>query len=608
MFKINKKYTILFLFFTCIIVCAQPPEFITRTFSKPKEGCRYTNLKVKDVRPATCNLEDNCNLLYPVFIEEFDNNYDLPNKWFFGVAGIEHDDLEDENEPGTWYGDAYFDRDSPWPHAITNRNLKLNNGIATFSFRTGAVTRNNKTYPATSANIQSLSNFRTGVFEARIKLPTANKLWPAFWLLNAKSLGYTEIDIFEFYDDEIDNGICDTYNLMRMSLHTGSTSEPSKKRCQRADKYPIDINDWHTYKLIWNDYEIKIYVDGLLLGYATKYFEGTYPIPDLYCGFGYAGHSWDARRNYSCNELSNLPDNLLPTINYGPRPRWLPNFISWPPPQPYLANTVDVHFGFPDKYNSMNLIIGNQINRRSYLNNLETEFANYASSELDMEVDWIKVYQPFCCGINKTICSLNDLENQTYNTDILTGKNIQIGYPNETCEFAQNKPNPSNWSDIPVILLATDEIAIYGEAAFPGDTYAEMRMVDCGRVRKMDNGDEDDIFINTLPNNDVYQKQLDSIANNYYKQTMDSLKNLYAKDDIQEITITPSPVSDEFNILTDELIFNAIKSIYLIDINGKVSPLQKNYTININNYMSGSYILRLDFEDGATIYKKIVKL
>ena len=309
---------------------SQTPGAFPRILSKPKQACD-NEVKVKDLYTSNCNYEANCNYLYPVLIEEFDYNFDLPNKWRFDYGYT-----QDDNGAGTtWHGDAYTSSTFG-----PNHNIQLNNGIATFLNIEETVRRNNngtdQDFNFTSGMVASLSRFRTGVFEARIKIPSANKMWPAFWLLFTKS-NYSEIDIFEFYDDNVgsnpgSNSNCDTYNLHKMSIHGGASGND----CHRSDKYPLNINVFHDYKLVWNDYETFIYVDGAFKGYATRYLRNS-TLPVIPCQYGYSGNYFDPAENYNCNQIQYMPDNLLPTIpyiNWGPRPWWLPNAVSWPPPQP----------------------------------------------------------------------------------------------------------------------------------------------------------------------------------------------------------------------------------------------------------------------------------
>ncbi len=277
----------------------------------------------------------------------------------------------------------------------------------------------------------------------------------------------------------------------------------------------------------------------------------------------------------------------------------------------YLANKLRQDSYFPEKDNAMFLILNNNINSK-YQND---GFSNFSQSSLNMEVDWIKVYQPFCCGVDKTVCSLTDLDNQTYYTDILTGRKLNVGYANNSCNFLQFKPGTNDdWRDVPIFLLATEEIAIQGEAIFAGNTYAEMRITDCGSVARMNNAELKQV-------EDFYQSQqnvMDSIAKNSiqnsdsiakaeYENTMKKYKELYYVEDGDNINIGPIPALDYVDILCPNTVFEKIVSLSLIDMNGKESILSIQRTLNIDNLKSGFYQLKIRFNDGSIVVKKIVK-
>lgn len=596
------------------IVISQGILFYPRVLSKPKQSwCSFDAKKVVDVQPSNCDYESGCNYLYPVLEENFDYNSDLPNKWRFDYGYT-----KDDNGGGTtWFGDSFYDN-SVWPPVISNHNIQVSGSEMTLVNRIETVNRTNvdltnNTYKYTSGMIRSLSNFRTGVFEARIKVPDANKMFPAFWLLMTKG-HYDEIDIFEFSDNDVSGGTCSNYNEHSMTIHTGNTY----KECSRSDKYPIDITAWHTYKLIWTEYEILILVDGIPKGYATKYFKlfaGAQPS----CNYGSHWNVVDPAINYSCEQLKNAPDNLLPTIpyiNYGSRPWYWPSFLSWPPPQPpqpYLANRVDEHAYFPSKDNAMSLIINNNINSLDYKNG---DFSAFSQSSMSMKIDWVKVYQPFCCGIDKTACSLSDLDNQTYDTDIYTGRVLNIGLINNSCNFKQFKPGTGgDFRDVPIILLATDEIAIYGEAIFEGDTYAEMRITDCGGAQRIMNIDNQVLneFNENQQNiadsiNKANQPIYDSIINNYAKNYLDSIKQNYSIIETEDITIHPIPATDYISINSSDWTYEKIVSLYIVDVTGKEFLIKKERKINIEKLQSGSYTLKIIFNDNTFFTKKIIKI
>jgi hypothetical protein len=589
---------------------AQPAGVFPRILSRPQTANMY-EVKVKDLYTSDCGYEKNCNYLYPVLVEDFDYNLDLQNKWDFG------------NNHGTdntnWYGDGYYygtDTSVPYPYTgpITNHNIKLNSGIATFVTIPENITRSGQPYKFTSGYLKSLYKFRTGVFEARIKVPSLNKMWPAYWLIYSNS-NYSEVDIFEFYDHNVSStSICDVYNLQTMTIHGGPLYTPD---VHRSDKFPLFLNDaFHDYKLVWNEYEVLIFVDGIFRGYATKYFKHFTP-PFFPCVYGSPHNSLDPLLNLSCAQIQAMPDNLLPTlpyIDFGPRPWWLPGFVPWPPPQPpqpYLANKVDKDFYFPEKDNAMKLIVSSGVNP-TYKN----DGFSGLDKQMDMQIDWIKVYQPFCCGVDKTVCSLTDLDNQTYKTMILTGRNLTIGNISNTCNFAEEDPTYDPKKERPIVLLATDMIAIHAEAIFLPDIYAEMRITDCGSLARINNSESEQVeaffqkqqtVLDSLTQAESQYINPDSLAKVEYESTMQKYKDMYYTVDAESISVGPNPTDGYLEIICSNTLFARIVNLSLIDVNGKEYPMPLQQHMNISNVASGFYQLKFKFDDGTTTIKKVVR-
>jgi hypothetical protein len=587
---------------------SQPAGVFPRILGRPKSG-DHLESKVKDLYTSNCGYAGNCNYLYPVFVENFDDNLDLANKWDFG------------NNFGTdannWYGDGYYyatDNTIPFPYTgpITNHNIKLNSGIATLVTIPENITRNSVNYKFTSGYLKSLFRFRTGVFEARIKAPSNNKMWPAYWLIYSRAT-YAEIDIFEFYDPSVSSDPCDLYALHKMTLLGGPATSPT---ADRGDKYPLPNPDvFHDYKLVWNEYEVFIFIDGIFVGYGTKYFKGLTG-PFLPCLYSSHTNYFDPSLNLNCAQIQAMPDNLLPTIPYidwGPRPWYVPNWVSWPPPQPpqpYLANKVDRDIYFPANENAMHLIVNNGVNK-AYR---DDDFTGQ-SKTMDMQVDWIKVSQPFCCGVDKTVCSLTDLGTQTFSTGILTGRNITIGNAAQTCTFVQLYPGLATaWYDRPVMFLATDMIAINAEAHFEGGTYAEMRITDCGSNQRMDAPESEQVtqFLQEKQNelDSITRAQAadgDVIAKAEYESTMQKYKDLYYNIDIESVSVGPVPTDSYLEITCSVELFGRITSLTFIDASGKEIAVPVQQRINIENFASGFYNLKIKFDDGTTVIKKVVK-
>lgn len=128
----------------------------------------------------------------------------------------------------------------------------------------------------TSSAIASKEKFPiNGKFEARIQLPEAYGLWPAFWLYGEEKGEYNEIDIFEVYTSSkslntnyyyaSEGGYNKAYNCMSRDM----------KRIEKQTKLNFDslTKGFHTYTLIWDEDKIQWYIDGKLFRTVAKYVQ-----------------------------------------------------------------------------------------------------------------------------------------------------------------------------------------------------------------------------------------------------------------------------------------------------------------------------------------------
>lgn len=144
--------------------------------------------------------------------------------------------------------------------------------------------------PYTSGRIRTITNrgevlFATtyGRIEARIKMPAAEGLWPAFWMLPVDESIYGgwaasgELDIMEAKG--------------RLPERIGGAAHYGKvwpqNTFQNKDYYftdGTDITDYHLYSMEWEPDEIRWYVDNELFFTMTDWYseasDGTpYPEP-----------------------------------------------------------------------------------------------------------------------------------------------------------------------------------------------------------------------------------------------------------------------------------------------------------------------------------------
>lgn len=116
-------------------------------------------------------------------------------------------------------------------------------------------------YTSGRVNTKSKFSFRKGKVEARIKMPDlANGLWPAFWTLgNVPDVwpDCGEIDILEMgHAAGITAGTPNSF--IGAHLHWGPY--PSNYGTEYTSTSNLS-EDYHLYKLEWNDTQIKIYID-----------------------------------------------------------------------------------------------------------------------------------------------------------------------------------------------------------------------------------------------------------------------------------------------------------------------------------------------------------
>jgi hypothetical protein len=107
----------------------------------------------------------------------------------------------------------------------------------------------------------------SSVIEARIKVPLASGSWSAFWMLpeppnsNRSCLGCGvyggwcnsgEIDIMEHRDTE--------------NKVTGVVRYNNTYECANSPSYspPVDMDQWHVYRIEWTCTHIKWYIDGVM--------------------------------------------------------------------------------------------------------------------------------------------------------------------------------------------------------------------------------------------------------------------------------------------------------------------------------------------------------
>ncbi len=163
-----------------------------------------------------------------------------------------------------------------YTNLVQNAQLKGGNLVITAIHQPAYACSGGTTRDYTSARLktQGLFSQAYGRFEARIKIPAGQGMWPAFWMLgnNITSVGWPtcgEIDIMENIGKEP--------GTVHGSLH-GPSSVSRTSDATAAFSLPAGQNfadDFHLYAVEWEPGTIRFYVDSNL--YAT--FTHLHAIP-----------------------------------------------------------------------------------------------------------------------------------------------------------------------------------------------------------------------------------------------------------------------------------------------------------------------------------------
>jgi len=174
-----------------------------------------------------------------------------PSKWSFDIGG------------GGWGNNEL--------QTYTNRaaNAELQGGaLAIRAIKEVYTGPDNITRNYTSARLLTRNKFTQtyGRFEARIKIPSGQGIWPAFWMLgnDIKTAGWPkcgEIDIMESIGREPSM----VYGTIHGPGYSGANGVTASYALPASQKFS---DDYHTFAVEWEPNVIRFYVDGQL--YKTR--------------------------------------------------------------------------------------------------------------------------------------------------------------------------------------------------------------------------------------------------------------------------------------------------------------------------------------------------
>lgn len=183
-------------------------------------------------------------------------------------------------------------------------------------FRKGVRTPTGRVADFVSGRIESQGRFEFthGRAEARIRMPDAVGVWPAFWLLgNGAWPGSGEIDIMEYVGEPDWTGV---------ALHGPGYSGETPLVDKQVFAPGTDVTQWHVYAVEWTRDAILFEVDGRLTYRVTRpmvehYGKWAFDTPK-YVILNFAlGGAYPVKTNGIRAPYSGLPQETVARIQRG---------------------------------------------------------------------------------------------------------------------------------------------------------------------------------------------------------------------------------------------------------------------------------------------------
>lgn len=210
-------------------------------------GCAQAGAKILSPGPAAERL---------VFADEFDSGTLDRSKW--NVVG-----------PEFWVNEevqAYVDSPETIHFLPAGRSAGASGGVLLLQprFRSGFRTPKGRIADFVSGRINTVGkfDFTHGRAVARIRMPAATGVWPAFWLLgNGKWPDTGEIDIMEYVGEP---------DWIGVALHGPGYSGETPLVNKYFFEPGTDVTDWHEYEVDWDSHRLLFKVDGRLIYRVTR--------------------------------------------------------------------------------------------------------------------------------------------------------------------------------------------------------------------------------------------------------------------------------------------------------------------------------------------------
>lgn len=214
-----------------------------------------------------------------------------------GYKLIWHDefDVDGKPNPENWSFETGFMRNHESQYYQSN-NASVSNGVLKIEGRRELVkneafdpeskdwrkSRQHGNYTASCLHTRGKQEFQYGILEVRAKIDTAKGLWPAIWTLGVTKHWPSngEIDIMEFF--RIDGTPHILANAAWKSPEGGARDTAKHPFSRFLERQPDWSEQFHTWRMLWTEEVIKLYLDGELLNVIDV---DTSHNPDGFNGF-----------------------------------------------------------------------------------------------------------------------------------------------------------------------------------------------------------------------------------------------------------------------------------------------------------------------------------
>lgn len=203
------------------------------------------------------------------------SNDDQP-KDYPGYTLVFHDEFNQDGVPNPDFWTYDLGKRNNEAQLYTTKNAWVKNGNLVIEARKEDVQDNGKTYHYTSSSVASkaettgnyVSAWTYGRFEVRAKLPCQLGCWPAIWLLSKENLEWPysgEIDMMEYYPSDGQEAIHANTCWGTTTRWQAKWNSAVKKIADLEAKNPNWKDEYHVWRMDWDNSYIKLYVDDELL-------------------------------------------------------------------------------------------------------------------------------------------------------------------------------------------------------------------------------------------------------------------------------------------------------------------------------------------------------